>query len=393
MVAVLTCLPVPQGKADIFGEGGLVGNAFRELGKVTGRDEFREIGDSLDATSKGVKDDVHLYRDIEEGLSKGASGIAQKASDDPVGTIAVVAVAYFAWSTCVDGCQFMVGLTDGLGATVATVGLFSAGGETARSLPSGKGRAQQDMDTTEPEHVEDAAAEPESSSEGTSASASPMPHEAEHQAEPESDIPMEIFTREIYPGGFSKVDHPNGPPPVIVYRSFDETMTSSMMFNSFAFPADAAEWRISGEKDPGGGTLQNPRNDNISPKVAAAFEQARRSHGGLDFLLPKDIPLTAVMTGRVSYITKRDNGLDTITIVAPDSTTAQMLYVRTDPGLKVGDQVEAGKSPVGHSTDIHVKYPKSVPNHVHVQFIDPFGRRFDPWRNAVIVDPPGNTGN
>ncbi len=69
-------------------------------------------------------------------------------------------------------------------------------------------------------------------------------------------------------------------------------------------------------------------------------------------------------------------------IKADDGSEVKVLYISPAPGLKPGDKVEAGKTPIGTSQDIVKKYPATaklgpITNHVHIQvkkdgkFIDP----------------------
>jgi len=71
-----------------------------------------------------------------------------------------------------------------------------------------------------------------------------------------------------------------------------------------------------------------------------------------------------------------------VTIKADDGSEVKVFYITPATGLKPGDKVEAGKTPIGTSQDIVKKYPATVDrrpitNHVHIQvkkdgqFIDP----------------------
>jgi hypothetical protein len=58
------------------------------------------------------------------------------------------------------------------------------------------------------------------------------------------------------------------------------------------------------------------------------------------------------------------------------SRTASSLFTKAIAGLKRGDVVKAGSTPIGSAQDIVVAYPGSVPNHIHVDFADYQNRRF-----------------
>jgi len=69
-------------------------------------------------------------------------------------------------------------------------------------------------------------------------------------------------------------------------------------------------------------------------------------------------------------------------IKADDGTEVKVFYISPATGLKPGDRVEAGKTPLGTSQDLAQKYPARgergpITNHVHIQvkrdgkFIDP----------------------
>ena len=76
-----------------------------------------------------------------------------------------------------------------------------------------------------------------------------------------------------------------------------------------------------------------------------------------------------------------------VVIKADDGSEVKVLYISPAPGLKPGDRVEAGKTPIGSSQDITQKYPatgnkRPITNHVHIQ-IKKKGKFIDPTKSLT----------
>jgi len=100
-------------------------------------------------------------------------------------------------------------------------------------------------------------------------------------------------------------------------------------------------------------------------------------------------PVVATMTGVVERIGRTETGLPLVEIKAFDGTIARELYVEPPPSIKKGVSVTAGDTLIGRASNLaQVKEYVSVPNHVHVDYTDRKGRRFDPFLNVYIENAP-----
>jgi hypothetical protein len=100
------------------------------------------------------------------------------------------------------------------------------------------------------------------------------------------------------------------------------------------------------------------------------------------------------MTGTVTQAQPLSDGhgLKMVVITAQDGTEARLLYVEPDPAVVIGKKVDAG-SPIGVSQRLSIKPEyKNTPNHVHIDFTDAKGRKFDPYSN-IVVEPRELSGD
>src|SRR5262249_23209125 len=148
---------------------------------------------------------------------------------------------------------------------------------------------------------------------------------------------------------------------------------------TFSYPNAEAKPRLPTPSDPAGGIFTSPRNTN-DPDANTLYGvgNAGRVHGATDYLLAPNMPVYATMTGIVDRIGDTGTGFKLVQIKAFDGTVARELYV--DPIVQKGDKVTAGETMVGHSVQLST-YPgyANVPNHVHCDYIDRNGRKFDPF--------------
>ncbi|CAE6967988.1 hypothetical protein [Paraburkholderia domus] len=199
-----------------------------------------------------------------------------------------------------------------------------------------------------------------------------------------------------YPGRYSRTEHPKGVKdthPVVTYKRLDQRLGE--VFDHFAAPTSSALIRLSRVDDPEGGELTSPRrvlddpqkkNDANERAVSAwGKDDARRVHGGFDFLAAPGEPIVATMSGTIAPPVNLEYGLKGVTIIAPDQTEARVLYIDSAAQLKEGMHVEAGRTLLGHAQNLaYNPHYAHIPNHVHTDFIDGHGRRFDPWSHDVV---------
>jgi hypothetical protein len=202
-----------------------------------------------------------------------------------------------------------------------------------------------------------------------------------------------------------------------VYRS--PTDPSSNLVTEFAFPTKnryaqgfgdaegivggpgaAAQIRTPGKPtntpsvfnrgDTAGGTFTSGRSDGVGPVAREAYgRDARRLHAALDFNTRPGDAVYAPMNGTIVSIKSPDKfGLQQIYIKSPDGVIAGVLYTKPIEGLATNARVSAGVTQIGTAQDISKKYGASTPNHIHVQFEDMRGWRFDPWTNQYAQPMP-----
>jgi len=134
--------------------------------------------------------------------------------------------------------------------------------------------------------------------------------------------------------------------------------------------------RVRGKDDWGKGHFGADRKDKNNKKY---------KHKGVDIVTTPGETVSSPVNG--TYVRSAtpytdDPRYSGAVIKADDGSEVKVLYISPVPGLKPGDKVEAGKTPLGTSQDIVKKYPGSakrgpITNHVHIQvkkdgqFIDP----------------------
>jgi hypothetical protein len=173
--------------------------------------------------------------------------------------------------------------------------------------------------------------------------------------------------------------------------------------NVFAAPTWFPAPRLPTASDPAGGIFSSSREDlGKSEEAKRALEKfgenARRLHAATDFLMQVDddvyAPLTGVATVKVFKKVEKGKG-ETVTyfnwieIAGRDGVKCRVLYVV--PGSLLSNAstmpVQAGVTVIGRADNLWRSrgYERErVPNHVHVDFIDKLGRRFDPYSNEVV---------
>jgi len=177
-----------------------------------------------------------------------------------------------------------------------------------------------------------------------------------------------------YPDGFGAVT----PEGVIKYR--EEINNLDNLINEFSHATYNPVIRTDG-------IMTSSRNTKVPDKYKAEYgdEYARRTHSGIDYLTSPGMPILAPMTGTITVIGQMDTGLSAIYIRSgsPDGTLARVLYINPIEGLVINQKVKAGEV-IGYAENIHPYYHDNIPNHVHVDFRDPLGNKFNPFTNEYI---------
>lgn len=418
VLLALGSIPSPAG-------AGEVGRALKGLGKVTGLKPLEKAGEEAERTWDKTKKEIPVIQDIQHLTTDQIRDAGRWAEDHPEEVLAIAAVVAVGWAACIDGCTLIAGIAlegaqAGGAAAILPVGAIAIGdkpddGSGVRAIPP-------------PPTTHDEAADPVAAdTTATSAAAAPPAISAGSDAQPVSSTsPVVASTGQLtstatgngsaiaqvpatpgavvatstvpyvkqglkaeYPRYISLSDTGSGA-PTIVYRSLDQRLAEAT--NQFSVPVYPALVRLPNESaDPAGGTFLSRRNYlGTGAEASAAAEAfgtaARRFHGGLDFLAVSGQPIMAPMSGKIGRVNiDAGHKLKGIEIISEDGTTARVLYVAPSPDLKNGEIVVAGQTRIGIAADISNAY-KGVVNHVHVDFTDIYGRRFDPWTNAVL-DP------
>lgn len=114
--------------------------------------------------------------------------------------------------------------------------------------------------------------------------------------------------------------------------------------------------RIRGCERAGCGHIGAPRAPDSGPP----------EHEGTDIVSYVGAPVPALLSGRITDIEHRANGLHAITVLNDNDTTSYYLYVEVN-NLEVGAQVNAGDI-IGYSQDITMyEVYEDVPNHWHFE--------------------------
>lgn len=348
---------------DIAKAAGKVTETVQEkVGKPVGKGAehlAHEVGKVLDKTGREIG---NAGRDIN-----------RYAIENPEDVVAIVAVATVAWAACVDGCTLVGSLLIDGGTAGGT-----AGGLVAIPLIAIEGGEEK---------------QPEESARLS------QPSEPSESNTPTDDnnSSYESKLEEEYPHKYSSKDHPspegmqNGI-PIVTYRSLDERLGE--IFNEFAPPGPNVAVRYPDpEYDAAGGTFLSPRSTNDEGARAAFGDDARRIHAATDFLMFPGQPVFATLTGVVDGDPWEPKpGVKAVNIRSQDGTVSRILYIHPNENIKNGATVKAGETVLGRAADLS-KIPayKGVPNHVHVDYTDFRGRRFDPWSNVVTELAPGST--
>ena len=345
-------------------DDGLIGGILKGVGRATGIKPLEKIGTELDNGSRDFKDKVPIYRDVEEGGSRAVRETFKWIENNPEKALAIAAVVVVGWAACADGCTFVAGiLVDG-----STVGA----GSGTLAIPI--------VATTF----------------GDDSSKKPVPSLPTNQtienkntdSEPQKDY---LSPTKVYPKYYSNADHPSpkglsNAIPRISYRTLHDRFTDILL--DFSYPSETAAPRVPTATDPAGGIFTSPRKTAAPDAKALYGDSARRIHAGTDYLMRPGDKVYATMSGTVTSTTGRtETGFSFVTIRAFDGTEARLLYVDIDPSVKVGNKVEAGQSVLGMAADLS-RAPdyKNVPNHVHADYTDRHGRRFDPFLNMYVEE-------
>jgi murein DD-endopeptidase MepM/ murein hydrolase activator NlpD len=342
---------------------GLVGDLIEAAGKATGSKEIEEFGQNLDEENRRVKEKVDLYKSIDE-LPREVVTWIEKNPEEALALGVVVAVG---WAACVDGCTLIGSIIAG-GAAIPIAGV-----ELNRSnkpdLP--QGNIQKKPSLEEPQ----------------AGKSEPQQEVQVYNSSGDMTITYSPRFQKEYPPGYSKVDYPNGVPPVVRYKYLHENLGN--ILNEFSFPTRNGLIRYPADADPAGGIFESPRSGLPAEEAKYYEPEARRVHGGIDFLTFPGDPILAPMTGTIEAIRKMTgkNGLQMINIRSRDGTLARVLYAQPlqFPGIREGMKVEAGNTLIGTAQNIGAAYNlDTTPNHIHVDYSDWQGRRFDPWTNKVV---------
>lgn len=380
-------------------EAGEIGRFVKNVGKATGIKPIEEAGKELERGWDKAKEKAPIIQDIQHVTSDQVRDAGRWARENPEEAIAIVAVVAVGWAACVDGCTLVAGLVldgasaGGIAATIPIASIELADEDDneiqVRPIPAGPSSAKNDgaefsgsQATAADESKEHAKVQV------GGIDATPVA-KGDSQNERTSDY-IEMGLQAQYPKYISLADDIDSK-KVIVYRSLNERISEAL--NHFAPPVYPALVRLPNGNDIAGGTFLSKRSNIGNSEEALAAKEglgstARRVHGAIDFHTTPGQPVFAPMSGTIDkaqpWLTT-SNGFKGIRIVTSDGTLARVLYLEPDPALKAGDEVEAGKTKLGISVDIRTAYP-GTPNHVHIDFSDYLGRRFDPWTNSVL-DP------
>jgi hypothetical protein len=364
-LSVGLCLYSPAAPA-----GGLLGDAIGWVGDRTGVKPLSKLGTELDNASRDIKKAVPVYKEIEEGVSRPVRETFKWIEKHPEEALIIAGVIVTGWAACVDGCTLVAKIVvDG-----QTLGEVS--GATV-SIPIVVLDPFKKPDRDEPRRSDSP------NGQAPTPASVPATAEAKDPLNPEKS----------YPRYYSKVEYPspNGLKdyiPKISFKSLDQKFLDVLL--TFSSPAADAKPRVPTASDPAGGIFTSPRN-LISRDAEALYGKGNtgRLHGATDWLMAPGTPVVATMTGVVERIGRTETGLPLVEIKAFDGTIARELYVEPLPSIKKGVSVTAGDTLIGHASNLaQVKEYVSVPNHVHVDYTDRKGRRFDPFLNVYIENAP-----
>jgi hypothetical protein len=293
-----------------------------------------------------------------------------------------VGAAYgIGWAMCSGGCPTLLSLTwQDAGGGVATLGLYTWGTDKPESA-SAPGHAETNDKPSGPAES--------TSDERVASGRAPA---------------MVGATETVYPPYYNRTQFDTQPPRASRYVSLDEQVGFSI--HEFAPPVYPAIVRVQTGSEapwPGrpwdvGGEFSSSRSSGVPSSVIAMGSGMRRLHGATDFLARPGQGVFAPLSGTVIQVGEypAGSGYKTVTIETADGTSARTLYLDSNVLVSPGSPVLAGRTQLGVSKDIQLlpQY-KNTPRHVHVQFEDSYGRRFDPFTASRVsgeATPAGMSG-
>lgn len=142
---------------------------------------------------------------------------------------------------------------------------------------------------------------------------------------------------------------------------------------------------------PVAGAAFRRRDSWGSGAFAASRDGGARMHEGIDVESPPRAPVTSAVDGKVTKFGYVYNGEEYryVEVTTPDGHVVRHFYVAPKPGLKDGDAVKAGATPIGTVQDVTKKYP-GITNHVHVEmrYSGAPGRMDHPnYKDYRLIDP------
>ena len=187
--------------------------------------------------------------------------------------------------------------------------------------------------------------------------------------------------------------------PVIEYYPIEGDDATKK--NVFAAPTWCPHPRLAPASDPeGGGIFGSARTDlgkgDEAKRAETVFgKNARRLHAATDFLMDANDFVYAPLSGTAivqPFANKKDKpatDFKMIVITGADGVRSRVLYVIPEPMFTSGSvvPVQAGVTIIGRADNLmrSADYRNGgVPNHVHIDFTDRLGRRFDPYSNEVV---------
>ncbi|WP_091742399.1 M23 family metallopeptidase [Phenylobacterium immobile] len=118
-----------------------------------------------------------------------------------------------------------------------------------------------------------------------------------------------------------------------------------------------------------------------SGAFGASRDGGQREHAGVDYVAVAGQAVRAPISGfvtKIGFPYAGDSGLFYVEIDNPAlKIAARVFYV--EPAVQVGQLVRLG-APIGHAQTLQARYPGGITDHVHLEMIDPGGRRMDATR-------------
>ncbi|NOJ40904.1 M23 family metallopeptidase [Bradyrhizobium australiense] len=310
---------------------------------------------------------------IDKPFSKGGTLSIDKVDAKTWEAIGVVAaVVVVGWAACIDGCAFVAGIVLD-GATVGASGGAVAIPLVAYEFGQSGGPSQNRKSGGPPQNSTDTTSRP---SENTAKGS-------------DKDL---LAPTKTYPKYYSVKDYPSpegmaNAIPKVSFKSLSDEWADALL--QFSYPSPSAKPRVPTAADPAGGVFTSPRS-GLTKDADSLYGKgnARRLHAATDYLVKPGTEIYATMTGTVTRIDGHtETNFPMVTIEAIDGTKSRILYVDLDPSLKKGAKVIAGETKIGTAADLSkADEYKGVPNHVHVDYTDRQGRRFDPFLNMYVDD-------